>query len=101
MAAGLGRRLTAEELSDEAKMRALEPELLNRLTMAIFNRAGESGERAAKASGGEGVFFVDFRLLYVDGRDVYASAQRGEYYYTFKLEIFEAGTLHDDGWFTD
>jgi hypothetical protein len=50
MEADLGRRLTEKDISDEAKMRELEPKLLNRLTMDIFERGA-----AAKAAGGGAV----------------------------------------------
>jgi hypothetical protein len=154
--ADLGQRLSEEDLKDEAKFRALEPELLNRLTVDIFdgtgskaaaeadigggaiegaNTVGAKGGGVAAAQGeartaeegtdrgggtgiegtaqgvaareeartvgggaeahrGEGgdivageveVTFVDFRLLYADGNDKYASAQRGDNYYIFNF----------------
>jgi hypothetical protein len=146
MEADLGRRLSEEDLKDEAQIRALEPELLNRLTVDIFDGTGskaakESDTGAGASSGGGGVAqgearteeggagadrgrtgsgggegigtapgkartkvggaeanrgggvggivaevtFADFRLLYADGNDKYASAQRGDNYYIFNF----------------
>jgi hypothetical protein len=112
MEADLGRRLSGEDLQDKAKMRDLEPQLLNRITLDIFDGAatkapqtkggrsgtGEArggGEGAAKEEvttkrtdaerGGGGVTFTDFRLLYADGNDKYGSAQRGDNFYIFNF----------------
>jgi len=70
----LERRVTEEDLEDGKLMNELQADLLHCQLVKLIGPDDQDSDS---------VTLKDFRKLYSDGNFVYASAQRGEYFYIF------------------
>jgi len=65
-------------------MKKLEGELFYHQAVKIFgDKEDDEDDVSDERTGQKSVTFRDFRLLFTDGDETYATARRGEYYMLF------------------
>ncbi len=77
----LGRKVDNREMD----LKPLERELRAKAVSALFDLSDDNDVEGGGGSGGGHVTFSNFRPLWSDGNDTFASARRGRYYFTFHL----------------